>query len=84
MKIEGFMSKKQQTLLITPHLLSKEHPNEMETFTGFECSKCYGNGWIIALGERNETVINTCPICGGSGRLKAVVTTKWIPDKKEE
>lgn len=42
------MSKKQQTLLITPPLLSKEHPNEMETFTGFECSKCYGNGWIIA------------------------------------
>ena len=78
------MSKKQQTLLITPPLLSKEHPNEMETFTGFECSKCYGNGWIIALGERNETVINACPICGGSGRLKAVVTTKWIPDKKEE
>ena len=78
------LSKKQQTLLITPPLLSKEHPNEMETFTGFECSKCYGNGWIIALGERNETVINTCPICGGSGRLKAVVTTKWIPDKKEE
>nr|DAR56453.1 MAG TPA: restriction alleviation protein [Caudoviricetes sp.]DAW07020.1 MAG TPA: restriction alleviation protein [Caudoviricetes sp.] len=29
-------------------------------------------------------MINTCPICGGSGRLKAVVTTKWIPDKKEE
>ena len=45
------MSKKQQTLLITPPLLSKEHPNEMETFTGFECSKCYGNGWIIALGD---------------------------------
>nr|DAK62696.1 MAG TPA: Rubrerythrin, zinc-substituted, diiron four-helix bundle.75A [Caudoviricetes sp.] len=29
-------------------------------------------------------MINTCPVCGGSGRLKAVVTTKWMPDKKEE
>ena len=56
----------------------------MEAFTGFECSNCHGSGWVLALGERNETVRNTCPVCGGSGRLKAEVTTKWMPDKKEE
>lgn len=78
------MSKKQQALLIAPPLFPKEHPYEMETFLGFDCSYCHGNGWILALGERNETMTETCPVCKGSGRLKAVVTTKWMPDKVED
>lgn len=78
------MSKKQQALLITPPLFPEEHPYEMETFNGFDCSHCHGNGWIITLGIRNETIRETCTVCKGSGRLKAVVTTKWIPDKVEE
>lgn len=77
------MSKKQQALLVAPPLFPKEHPYEMDTFYGFKCTYCQGNGWIPALGERNDTTRDTCPVCKGSGRLKAIVTTKWIPDKKE-
>lgn len=55
----------------------------MDNFYGFECSYCHGNGWIPTLGKQNECERKDCPVCEGSGRLKAVVTTKWIPDKKE-
>lgn len=75
------MSKKQQSFLVTPPLFPKEHPYEMDTFYGLECSYCHGNGWVPQLGERNETVRGECPVCEGSGKLKAVVTTKWMPDK---
>lgn len=77
------MSKKQQSLLITPPLFPKEHPYEMNTFNDFDCTYCHGNGWFTALDEWNETVRKTCPVCEGSGRIKAVVTTKWMPDKRE-
>lgn len=77
------MSRQQQALLITPPLFPKEHPYEMDTFFGFKCSYCHGNGWIPAIGERNECERKDCPVCKGSGRLKAVVTTKWMPDKKD-
>ena len=78
------MSKQKQALLITPPLFPKEHPYEMDNFYGFKCSYCQGNGWIPTLGERNENERKDCPGCKGSGRLKAVVTTKWMPDRKED
>lgn len=55
----------------------------MDNFYGFECSYCHGNGWITTSGERNECERKKCTVCEGSGRLKAVVTTKWMPDNKE-
>lgn len=78
------MSKKEQGLLITPPLFPAENPQESETFSGFNCGYCFGNGWIPALGERNERVHEECKVCKGSGKLKAIVTISWIPDKKEK
>lgn len=74
---------RQQALLITPPLFPKEHPYEMDTFFGFKCSYCQGNGWIPILGERNKCERKNCSVYKGSGRLKAVVATKWMPDNKE-
>jgi len=78
------MSKKNQCYLICPPLFPKEHSYEMENFRGFNCTHCSGNGWIPTLGPRNDNEHMTCPVCKGSGKLKAVVTTKWMPDTKEE
>ena len=78
------MSKKQQVYMVVPPLFPKNHPYEMETFDGFECSYCHGNGWYAALGDRNERVKEPCPVCQGSGRIKAVVTIKWMADEKKK
>ncbi|MDD3040918.1 hypothetical protein [Bacteroides sp.] len=77
------MSKKIQVHEVYPPIFLKEHPYEQDTYYGLKCSQCHGNGWYPVLGERNESIREVCPVCQGSGKLKAVVTTKWMPDKKE-
>lgn len=57
---------------------------EQEVFRGFDCSHCHGNGWNWGYDEDGERANITCPVCNGSGILKAVVTTEWKADKKEK
>lgn len=76
------MSRKQQGMLLSAPLFGDIHCQEREEFHGFPCTYCSGNGWYWAtsmIGE--ESYKEDCKICGGSGRLKAVVTVEWKADK---
>lgn len=75
------MSTKQQALLLTSPLFSDEHPKEREEFTGFPCNNCQGNGWHRKYNNEGEWVKVPCRVCGGTGKLKAIVTIQWLPDK---
>ena len=76
------MSKQVQILMVSPPNLTKGNIYEMKTFQGFTCSYCHGNGWIPALGERNDREQRTCPVCNGRKILKACITIKWMPDEE--
>ena len=41
------------------------------------CNKCQGNGWFWSHNSYNEPVKEPCPMCGGTGKLDAVVTIEW-------
>lgn len=77
------MSNKQQTVLIVPPLFPGEFPEEREVFGGISCSYCHGKGWFWGTDMQREHVKMDCPLCKGSGKLKAEVTVRWMPDKKE-
>ena len=57
---------------------------EQEEFRGFSCGGCSGNGWNWGYDEEGDNAHITCPVCHGSGLLKAIVTTQWVADKKEK
>lgn len=46
---------------------------------GHECTNCHGNGWIWRLqdGEKDWGK-ESCPVCGGSGSLDALITIQWV------
>lgn len=71
------MSAKQQALLLSPPLFPDEYPTEEEVFHGIPCAHCHGNGWFWGMDEKRN-----CPVCKGTGILKAVVTVSWEPDEK--
>lgn len=58
-----------------PSTISGIPTEHIETFS-HKCSYCGGNGWIWGAEEKRD-----CPICKGSGKLKAVVSIEWSPDK---
>lgn len=72
------MSKRQNGVLITAPLFGTGE--EREEFTGYACGYCHGNGWFPGIGEQNERTKIKCPKCGGTGKVKAVVTIDWQPD----
>lgn len=76
------MSVKQQALLLSPSLFPDEHPMEKEVFNGIPCAHCHGNGQFWGTDEKRESVKKDCPVCKGTGMLKAVVTISWEPDVK--
>ena len=80
---DGGMSKQQHALLIQPPLFPKECPVERVEFGGFPCSYCHGNGWFWGTEEGSrEDVHVSCPVCGGSGELDAIITVDWKPSSK--
>ena len=59
--------------------------SEILTIEPGDCSYCNGRGYFtpIQVGH-DEYEDNPCPVCGGTGRLKAEVTIHWAPDSKEQ
>lgn len=75
------MSKKKQIYELTPPEYGSDF--EKEVYTGFRCTKCNGNGWVRDWdAKRDDPAVIGCTRCGGSGRLKAEVTVKWIAEDK--
>lgn len=51
--------------------------------TGHKCGYCKGNGWFWGTEEGSrEDVHVSCPVCGGSGELDAIITVDWKPSSK--
>ena len=73
------MSEKQNGVLITAPLFGVGRETIGE-FNGYTCGHCQGNGYYLDLDIITERVKRTCPSCGGTGKVKAVVTIDWIPD----
>lgn len=72
------MSERQNGVLITAPLFGIGR--EQEVFTGYSCGYCQGNGWFWNPDVIHERVKMPCPQCGGTGKVKAVVTIEWRPD----
>lgn len=72
------MSKKQAGVLITAPLFGTGQ--EREEFNGYYCGYCQGNGYFWNDASDNERQKYPCPKCGGTGKVKAVVTIDWQPD----
>ena len=79
------MSKKNEILIIEPGQYYGCIHDERYTSVGHNCSYCHGNGYFIPtqIGH-DEYEDNPCPVCGGTGRLKAEITIHWVPDSKEQ
>ncbi len=78
------MSKNRQVITVSPPLFLKETGRkEQVRSAGHICSHCHGNGWFWRQpdGEK-DSVKEACPICGGSGRLDAVITIEWYPSEE--
>ncbi|WP_042373711.1 hypothetical protein [Bacteroides neonati] len=74
------MSKKQQALILSAPLFGDVHPKEQQEFNGFPCSGCQGNGWHWKENKYGDRIKEPCSVCGGTGKLKAVVTIEWKAD----
>lgn len=74
------MSKTNKMLILKP---SYKGLTETIVSGGYKCEYCQGNGYFWKE-EGFEHVKDPCPVCKGSGRLKAVVTIEWKPTKKDE
>lgn len=77
------MSRKCQILEIAPPPLLKEQLVEQLELGGMKCAYCHGNGWFWADDEYGKPYKDPCPVCHGTGRMKAAVTIEWTADKKE-
>ena len=73
------MSERQNGVLITAPLFGTGVESAGE-FRGYSCGYCQGNGWFLDPEIIHERVKMACPKCGGTGKVKAVVTIEWQPD----
>ena len=76
---EQTMSKKQNGVLVTaPHFgTGRETVGE---FPGYSCGYCQGNGYFQGDITVKDTELVPCPKCGGTGKVKGIVTVDWVPD----
>jgi len=49
-------------------------------FGGYRCSRCGGNGGYNNQIGHDEWKWDECAFCQGTGKIKAVVDVKWMPD----
>lgn len=78
MKDTKEMSTIHETLIIMPpvHLV---HANQVERFYGqqVECTYCQGKGIFESEGSRDFIKKEVCPVCGGSGQIRAKILIEW-------
>lgn len=64
--------------IASPELIGSGNMKEVIHSSAHRCDYCHGNGFF--WGERcRERVKEACPVCGGSGKLDAVITIEWKP-----
>lgn len=72
------MSKEQSTISISP--IECGTGKENFEFGGYRCGYCHGAGWTWNPDITIEASKVTCPHCHGTGKVKALVEVKWVPD----
>ncbi|KAA6339751.1 hypothetical protein EZS27_012349 [termite gut metagenome] len=79
------MSKAETHLFISPPVFLTINNKESLSSKGHTCSYCHGNGFFQKVGEDvKERIQEPCPICQGSGKLKASITIEWLPGEKHK
>lgn len=73
------MSKRQNGVLITAPLFGTGRETVGE-FPGYACGYCQGNGYVQGDITLPAPERKPCPRCGGTGRVKGIVTVEWVPD----
>lgn len=78
------MSRISEILTIEPAQFLGSIHDEHYTSIGYKCSYCNGIGHFqtVQVGH-NEYKENPCPVCSGTGCIKAEVTIHWVPDTKK-
>lgn len=72
-----------QLEICPPAYMCKGPNRENFVSTGHKCDYCKGNGWFWGTEEGSrEDVHVSCPVCGGSGELDAIITVDWKPSSK--
>lgn len=74
------MSKERRIIEIAPGLMipGGRTADRIES-RGHSCPYCQGAGFLWQEDDREERYRKECPVCGGGGRLDAVVTVEWKP-----
>lgn len=73
------MSERQEGIRIkAPRFGTGQEPPE--EFAGYSCGYCHGYGYFSQDNQHGEWEKYPCPKCGGTGKVKAVVTIDWLPD----
>ncbi|MDY6206797.1 MAG: hypothetical protein SPI30_08670 [Prevotella sp.] len=44
---------------------------------GHTCSCCHGSGCFWGSDDRGEDELQPCRVCGGSGKVDAIITIEW-------
>lgn len=44
---------------------------------GHKCEYCHGNGYFVGCNRAGQSENDPCPICGGSGKVDAVINIEW-------
>lgn len=58
---------------------------ELLVSPGHLCGRCHGAGGFIGWGSPyGDDVWTVCPLCGGIGKVDAVVTVEWRPSEKKD
>jgi DnaJ-class molecular chaperone len=63
-------------------VLGAQRPREVFTSGGHVCSVCHGDGWFFSHNDRGGVSKGKCPVCEGSGMVRAVITIVWEPEEK--
>ena len=44
---------------------------------GHNCEYCHGDGYFVGCNYKGQSENDPCPICGGSGKVDAVINIEW-------
>lgn len=58
-----------------------EVPEERYHFGNYTCPSCNGRGCFTEETGRDEFKSVACRRCGGTGKVRAEVSVRWLPDE---